>query len=80
MSPGIPKLLDSLNGPSLAYFITQHLVQDLGAKNALAIFENDEKKYRRESANGDFQCAKLENAQEIPKPCMVVIKPGTDVK
>ena len=42
------------------------LVRDLRAINVLAKFENDPWKFfRRESANGDFPCAKLENAKKI---------------
>ena len=41
------------------------LVRDHGAMNVLAKFEKwSVKIYRRESVNGDFPCAKLENAKK----------------
>ena len=44
------------------------LVRDLRVVNVLAKFENDPcENYGRESVNGDFPCAKLENAKKIAK-------------
>ena len=69
MSPGMPKEAGSLNGPLCAYLIRQNLhnrtVRDLRAMNIIATFQNDPwKNCGRESANGDFLCAKLENAKK----------------
>ena len=59
------------------------LVRDLRVINVLAKFENDlskkKKNYGRESVNGDFPCAKLENAKKIRRNFFLAAmkKPGT---
>ena len=56
------------------------LVRDLRAINVLAKFENDPwQNYGRESVNGDFPCAKLENAKKIRQKNFLATmkKPGT---
>ena len=56
------------------------LVRDLKVINVLTKFENDPwKNCGRESVNGDFPCAKLENAKKIRQIFFLATmkKPGT---
>ena len=61
MSPGMPKETGSLNGPLCAYLIRQNLHN---RARPCHISKWSVKIYRRESANGDFLWAKLENAKK----------------
>ena len=69
MSPGMPKEAGSWNSPLWAYLIRQNLhnrthPRSLGYECPCHISKWSVKIYRRESANGDFPCAKLENAKK----------------
>ena len=69
MSPGMPKEVGSLNGPLCAYLIRQNLHNRIrprpkGYECPCHISKWSVKIYGRESANGDFPCAKLENAKK----------------
>ena len=69
ISPGMPKEAGSLNGPLCAYLIRRNLhnrtrTRHLGYEYPCHISKWSVKIYGRESANGDFLCAKLENAKK----------------
>ena len=66
ISPEMTKFLSSLNGPLCTYFVRQNLrnrtpPRSWAIMNVLATFENDLRK-NMDSANVDFECAKLEYA------------------
>ena len=70
MSPGMPKEADSLNGPLCTYSIRQNLhnrtrPRSSGNECPSHISKWSMKIYGCESANGDFPCAKLQNAKKI---------------
>ena len=84
MSPGMPKESGSLNGPLCAYLMKQNLYDRTrpryqGHKCPCQVSKWSVKNYGRESANGDFPCAKLENAKKkIVKIFFATMKkPGT---
>ena len=65
----MPEEPDSSNGPLRAYLIRQNLhirtrPRSWDYEYSCCISKLSEKDYGRESASGEFQCAKLENAQE----------------
>ena len=70
MNPGKPKLITSLNGSIWAYLMRQNLHNGTrprpeGNECPCHISKWSVKIYRRESANGDFPCAKLQNLKKI---------------
>ena len=83
MSPGMPKETCSLNDPLCAYLIKlikQNLFNQTrprckGYECPCHISKWSVKIYGRESANGDFPCAKLENAKtNRQKSFLAIIK------
>ena len=77
MSPGMPKEAGSLNGPLCAYLIRQNLhnrtrPRSWGYECPCHISKWSVKIYGPESINGDFPCAKLENAK---KNCQIFFLP-----
>ena len=86
MSPGMPKEAGSLNGPLYTYSIRQNLhyrtrPRSLGYECPCHISKWSVKIYRRESAYGDFLCAKLQTARKIRKNSSlpIMIKPGIHI-
>ena len=84
MSSGCSKEAGSLNGPLCTYLMRQNLhdrtrPRSLGNKWPCQVWKWSVKIYRRESANGDFPCAKLENAKKIRQNFFLAImtKPAT---
>ena len=78
MSPGMPKEAGLLNGPFCAYLIRQNLhnrtrPRSQGYECPCHISKWSVKIYGRESTNGDFPCAKLENAKKFGKFFFLVI-------
>ena len=69
MNPGMPKLITSFNGSLCAYLMRQNLhnrtrPRSYGSQCPCHISKWSVKIYGRESANGDFPCAKLQNAKK----------------
>ena len=84
MSSGRSKEAGSLNGRLCAYLMRQNLhdrtcLRSQSNKCPCQVWKWSVKIYRRESANGDFPCAKLENAKKIRQNFFLAIitKPGT---
>ena len=78
MSPRMPKQPGSLNGPLCAYLIRQNLhnltrPRSQGYEYPCHISKWSVKICWRESVNGDFPCAKLENAKKIRQEFFLTI-------
>ena len=79
MNPGMPKEAGSLNGPLCAYLIRQNLhnrthPRAQGSECPCHVSKWSVKIYGRESANGDFPCAKLPNAKKIANFFLPIMK------